>query len=157
MTSFCISRTTTQFSSSKFGIVQAACREALKELFPAEGDGQPPFEAPSTPKTMLTPMKSLENSTQSSHREDLRKSAHGRSVSTPFSHNPVSLILQLKTFQPNLTCSLPVHHRSSELSCSSESSGNSSTAGCDKRETQSCRVGEHFAWLAGPKAESGAA
>jgi hypothetical protein len=37
-----------------------------------------------------TPLKSLENST-TSQRDDLRKSAHTRSVSTPFAHNPVSV------------------------------------------------------------------
>ncbi|KAF8607492.1 hypothetical protein BDV93DRAFT_588668 [Ceratobasidium sp. AG-I] len=76
----------------KFGIVQAACREALKELFPASHDGEPPSEAPSTPKIMLTPTKPLEDSVHASQREDLRKSAHGRSATTPFAHNPVSLI-----------------------------------------------------------------
>ena len=85
-------RTAAHISLSKFGIVQAACREALKELFPAERDGGPPSEAPSTPKMILTPTKPLENSVHPGQREDLRKSAHGRSAITPFAHNPVSSI-----------------------------------------------------------------
>lgn len=76
----------------KFGIVQAACREALKELFPAESDSEPPSEAPTTPKMTSTPIRSLENSGHSNQREDLRKSAHGRSVSTPFAHNPFTTV-----------------------------------------------------------------
>jgi len=75
----------------KFGIVQAACREALKGLFPAESNRASDLQPPSTPKMVHTPLKSLENST-TSQRDDLRKSAHTRSVSTPFAHNPFTTV-----------------------------------------------------------------
>lgn len=37
----------------------------------------------------MTPVKSVEGPASANRREDLRKSAHARSVSTPFAHNPV--------------------------------------------------------------------
>ncbi|KAJ1308850.1 hypothetical protein OPQ81_004538 [Rhizoctonia solani] len=70
-------------SPDKFGIVQTACREVLKQLFPCESDGSP--KAPSTPKT--SPTKSLDKSPNPIAREDIRKSA-----STPFTHNPFTTV-----------------------------------------------------------------
>ncbi|EUC66582.1 DNA replication factor C, large subunit [Rhizoctonia solani AG-3 Rhs1AP] len=72
----------------KFGIVQTACREVLKQLFSSERDGS--LEAPSTPK--MSPAKSLEGCPNSAARDDSRKSSQGRSVSTPFAHNPFTTV-----------------------------------------------------------------
>lgn len=74
----------------KFGIVQAACREALKQLFPPVDNEDKPTEPPSTPKKSPVPTKSFENAMNVSVREDLRKSV--RSVSTPFAHNPFTTV-----------------------------------------------------------------
>ncbi|CAE7230292.1 unnamed protein product [Rhizoctonia solani] len=72
--------------SSKFGIVQTACREVLKQLFPSEPDEA--VETPSTPKMS----KSLESRSESPAKYDSRKSSQGRSVSTPFAHNPFTTV-----------------------------------------------------------------
>ncbi|CAE6454778.1 unnamed protein product [Rhizoctonia solani] len=73
-------------SKPKFGIVQTACREVLKQLFPSEPDEA--VETPSTPKMS----KSLESRSESPAKYDSRKSSQGRSVSTPFAHNPFTTV-----------------------------------------------------------------
>ncbi|CAE6390851.1 unnamed protein product [Rhizoctonia solani] len=74
----------------KFGIVQTACREVLKQIFPSEPKESP--ETPSTPK--MSPAKSLDGCGGSPARDDGGKSSHGRSASTPFAHNPYLLIIE---------------------------------------------------------------
>ncbi|CUA69345.1 Deoxynucleoside triphosphate triphosphohydrolase SAMHD1 [Rhizoctonia solani] len=72
----------------KFGIVQTACREVLKQLFPSEPKESP--ETPSTPK--MSPAKSLDGCGGSPARDDGGKSSHGRSASIPFAHNPFTTV-----------------------------------------------------------------
>ncbi|CAE6458669.1 unnamed protein product [Rhizoctonia solani] len=72
----------------KFGIVQTACREVLKQLFPPESDQM--AETPSTPKT--SSMKILEGVSGTISRSSPQKTSHARSVSTPFAHNPFTTV-----------------------------------------------------------------
>ncbi|KAG9105682.1 hypothetical protein FRC07_009124 [Ceratobasidium sp. 392] len=72
----------------KFGIVQAACREALKGLFPPEKEAEPIPEPPTTPKKSPTPLKPLAPTT--GQYEELRKSA--RPISTPLAYNPFTTV-----------------------------------------------------------------
>ncbi|KAG8698472.1 hypothetical protein FRC09_007214 [Ceratobasidium sp. 395] len=74
----------------KFGIVQAACREALTGLFPPEKDSRSISEPPTTPKKSPSQLKP--SASTNGQYGELRRSAHPRSVSTPFARNPFTTV-----------------------------------------------------------------